>query len=170
MAAELRTVELQPKRRAYSALEYFVSPTPVPAVLQVCYESRIHAPYQKAFALGNTPRYVWANFELDMISIGETWFAEIQGRDARLIRRLRFERDNDEWFFHFESKEMLDVMAWLEEVHVVCKDSPWAWCVEWEWLGWPCPRENLRFIDKETGAALTGEELERMWAEWEASG
>jgi hypothetical protein len=64
---------------------------------------------------------------------------------------------------------MLDVLGVLEDVHLVCKDSPWAWCVEWTWLSWPCPPENLRFIDKETGDAFTGEELEVMWAEWEDS-
>jgi hypothetical protein len=104
-----------------------------------------------------------------MISIGETWFTEIEGRDARRIRRLRFERENDEWFFHYESKEMLDVLGVLEEVHLVCKGSPWAWCVEWTWLSWPCPPENSRFIDKATGDTFTGEELEVMWAEWENS-
>ncbi|KAL3493954.1 hypothetical protein BJX62DRAFT_234809 [Aspergillus germanicus] len=169
MAIGPRTVEIREVRKRI-AIDYFVSSTPVPAVLQVCHESRTHAPYRKAFALGNSPRYVWVDFEADMISIGGTHFLDLDGPDARLIRRLRFERENDEWFFHYEPKEMLDVLGVLEEVHVVCKDSPWAWCVEWEYLGWPCPTENLRFIDKETGGKITGEELERVWAEWEESG
>ncbi|KAL3442676.1 hypothetical protein BJX65DRAFT_312584 [Aspergillus insuetus] len=118
MAVEPRTVEIRPKRGVYSALEYFVSSTAVPAVLQVCYEARTHASYQMAFALGNAPRYVWVNFEVDMISIGQTRFLELQGPDALLIRRLRFEREDDEWFFHFMSKEMMGVLPDMDEVHV----------------------------------------------------
>ncbi|KAJ0426763.1 hypothetical protein BJY00DRAFT_270963 [Aspergillus carlsbadensis] len=165
MAVEPRTVEIRPNRGPYSALEYFVSSTPVPAVLHVCYEARTHASYQQAFALGSAPRYVWVNFQMDMISIGHTWFLELQGPDALLIRRLRFERENDEWFFHFESKEMMDVLRYMEEIHVVCKDGVGAWYEAWECLGFPCPRDKLRFLDKDTGEAFTGEDLERMEAE-----
>jgi hypothetical protein len=169
MAVEPRTVEIREVRKR-TAIEYFISPTPVPAVLHACYESRTHANYHKAFALGKSPRYVWFNFEVDMISIGGTHVLDLQGPDARLIRRLRFERENDEWFFHYESKEMWQLNDRMEEIHVNCKEGVLAWFDAWECLSWPCPRENLRFIDRETGEAFRGEDLERMEAEWAAAG
>ena len=50
----------------------WTSPTPIPAVLQACRESRKYAPYTKALS-DHCPegRYVWMSFELDVIILPE---------------------------------------------------------------------------------------------------
>ncbi|OPB46288.1 hypothetical protein A0O28_0064090 [Trichoderma guizhouense] len=48
-------------------LQYMATSTPCAAVVQVCRESRRHAPYRRAFTTGAEPRYIWVNFESDMI-------------------------------------------------------------------------------------------------------
>jgi hypothetical protein len=111
-------------------------------------------------------RYVWVNFEIDMISIGHSWFDTNDLAERLLIRRLTFERENDESFFHFRSHELQKLYPNVEEVHVICKDGLMAWQDAWECCPWPCPKENLRFIDKETGQIAVGEDLDRMADEW----
>jgi hypothetical protein len=57
----------------------------------------------------------------------------------------------------------------VEEIHVICEDGLMAWHDAWEYVYWPCPKENLRFIDKETGQIALGEDLDSMVDEWMAS-
>ncbi|UNI23957.1 hypothetical protein JDV02_009744 [Purpureocillium takamizusanense] len=52
-------------------LLHVLSPTPAPAVLQACHEARNLGLYERAFADGRDPRYVWVNFDVDIISLGD---------------------------------------------------------------------------------------------------
>jgi hypothetical protein len=172
LTVEPRTVEVGEKREhgSWGKVLHVTSSTPVPAVLQACHEARNQGLYQKAFNFptGVEPRYVWVNFEIDMISIGHTWFDTFEPAEQLLFRRLTFERENGESFFHFQSHELAKFSN-LEEIHVICEDGVMAWHDCWEYVYWPCPKENLKFIDKETGQIAVGQDLDRMVDEWIAS-
>ncbi|KAF7167904.1 hypothetical protein CNMCM6106_003274 [Aspergillus hiratsukae] len=172
LTVEPRTVEVRVKKQhgSWGKILHVTSSTPVPAVLQACHEARNLRLYRQAFnfSSGVEARYVWVNFEIDTISIGDTYFDTIEPAEQRLIRRLTFERENDESFFHFQSHE-LEMFSNLEEIHVICEDGLLAWHDAWEYVPWPCPKENLRFIDKEMGQMAVGEDLDRMADEWLAS-
>lgn len=43
-------------------------PTPTPGVTRACHESRKYCNYQKAFVMDGSPRYIWTNFDCDIIS------------------------------------------------------------------------------------------------------
>ncbi|OAQ86054.1 hypothetical protein VFPBJ_00094 [Purpureocillium lilacinum] len=49
---------------------HVLSPTPAPAVLHACHEARNLGLYERAFVDGEDPRYVWVNFDVDIVSIG----------------------------------------------------------------------------------------------------
>ncbi|KAH7007286.1 hypothetical protein EDB80DRAFT_456810 [Ilyonectria destructans] len=166
MTVEPRNVEVRFKDefRVEGSVYYWMSSTPGPGILQACHEARNLGLYQRAFSFGNKPRYTWVNFEMDMISLGDTDIRNIV--DERLdIRRLRFERESDEWFFHWESKG-LEGFANLIEIHVICLDTFFSWLDSWEHVEWQCPRENVRFIKKESGQMIDGYELDKMWDEF----
>ncbi|GFF29368.1 hypothetical protein IFM51744_00824 [Aspergillus udagawae] len=172
LTVEPRTVEVRVKKDdgLRGKILHVTSSTPVPAVLQVCHEARNQGLYQQAFKFpsGVEPRYVWVNFEIDMISIGDTYFDTIEPAEQQLIRRLTIQRENTDSFFRSESLE-LQMYSNLEEMHVICEDGLLAWQDAWEYVYWPCPKENLRFIDKETGQIAVGEDLDRMADEWVAT-
>ncbi|KAL3470357.1 hypothetical protein BJX99DRAFT_251271 [Aspergillus californicus] len=166
LAVEPRTIEVRIKKEYGTRGEVLgvTTSTPVPAILHACQEARNQALYQAVnFHPANAPRCIWLNFAIDMISIGDTYFDDIESSTQVLIRRLRFERRNDESFFHVDSQELRNFSN-AEQIHVICKDGPLAWQKAWECLDWPCPKQNLRFIDKETGQMATGDDLDRLKA------
>ncbi|EFY94305.1 hypothetical protein X797_011524 [Metarhizium robertsii] len=72
-------------------IEHLFSPTPVPAVLHACRESRKQSPYEKLFYLEETEScYVWVNFDLDMLDVGLGPLSFLFLNRSR-IRRLKFE-------------------------------------------------------------------------------
>ncbi|GFF87074.1 hypothetical protein IFM47457_07378 [Aspergillus lentulus] len=172
LTVEPRTVEVRFKREhgSWGKLLHVTSSTPVPAVLQACHEARNQGLYQQAFKISSAvePRYVWVNFEIDMISIGHTWFDTFEAAEKLLFRRLTFARENDESFFRVHTYELREFSN-LEEIHIICEDGLMMWQDAWEFLPWPCPKKNLRFIDKQTGQIAVGEDLDRMVDEWRAS-
>ncbi|KAL4928501.1 2EXR domain-containing protein [Aspergillus undulatus] len=171
LAVVPRTVDVRAERvnGRWGQLLYVLSTTPVPAVLQTCHEARHLGPYRQAFNSnfeGAQSRYVWINFELDMISIGETYLDdEIYSVERPLIRRLAFERDNDEFYYRWENFK-LRMYPSVEAMDVICADGLHYWWSAWRALYWPCPRENIRFIDKQSGRVAKGEDLQRIEEEW----
>ncbi|KAG9253097.1 uncharacterized protein F5Z01DRAFT_659143 [Emericellopsis atlantica] len=147
--AEPRVVELRYHRdytKKRGTREQIRCLSRAPAVLHGCRESRRiiiqRNLYQRAFVrpLG----YNWVNFAADMISIGpldSSWL----GIERTLIQRFRFESENDECFFHFQSWE-LNTMTSLKELHIICLDGVTYWIDIAEERGFP--KENVFFMAK----------------------
>ena len=72
------------------------SPTPVPAVTRACRESRDHCSYRKAFIADSSPRYIWANFDFDVIQTRSGLLSEESLLENDQIRYLRIELMNDQ--------------------------------------------------------------------------
>ncbi|OBT71453.1 hypothetical protein VF21_10605 [Pseudogymnoascus sp. 05NY08] len=119
--------------------------------------------YKQVFSeLDDGQRYVWLNLDIDMVSIGSRVSFEAFKPVAHMIKRLKFERENQtEYFYHFESRAMLSFVN-AEEIHVVCQDGFWDWHQAIEEHGWPSSAENIFFIDVDKGLMMNGIELEKM--------
>ncbi|EAQ87728.1 hypothetical protein CHGG_04347 [Chaetomium globosum CBS 148.51] len=119
-----RTVEVRVDDRG-SGLErrlHLVSPTPVPATIQACREARNLGLYERAFSeIDADGRYVWVNWDIDIISIGTSYFYHFHPC-ALLIKRLQFERDNTEdSFYHWEIND-LDVFCQCQgNIYLLCR-------------------------------------------------
>ncbi|KAF7168387.1 hypothetical protein CNMCM5623_001470 [Aspergillus felis] len=100
LTVEPRTVEVRVKKDnslwGEGEILHVTSSTPVLAVLQACHEARNLRLYQQAFNFSSAVerRHVWVNFDIDMISIGDTYFHTIEPAEQLLIRRLTFESEN----------------------------------------------------------------------------
>ncbi|KAL6806221.1 hypothetical protein J3E68DRAFT_390643 [Trichoderma sp. SZMC 28012] len=176
LTIELRTVEIRfeirfeigrvlfgKKRPATTRLGilYGSSPTPVPAALHTCHEARslLAQHYERAFTHGTEPRYVWVNFDMDIVSIRRSSFVWT-GPEAPRIRRLKFARECDEYYLHEENLE-LAMFCNVQEIYVVCADGPKAWYHAEDPLYWPCPRENVWLINTKTNNMVTVAENQR---------
>jgi len=54
------------------------SSTPVPATLQACREARNLKLYQQAFLeIDGEVRYVWVNWDMDIVSIGTSYVTQM---------------------------------------------------------------------------------------------
>ena len=145
---EPRIVELRPwrGRTNFGPVQQIRCLTRAPAILHVCKEARRSAIkrqlYQRVFALAK--RYAWVNFDVDMISIKPIDFSWIKAERER-IQRFRFEGENDESFFYFQSKELRE-FTHLRELHIVCEDGVGYWTNIAEEMGFPT--ENVWFLSK----------------------
>ncbi|KAL4798416.1 hypothetical protein BDV19DRAFT_386303 [Aspergillus venezuelensis] len=109
------------------------SSTPIipPPIVQTCHELRSFGLryYEKAFWQLTIPeahpRYVWFNFELDLINTGDTYFDHVNAEDRVRIRRLRFEREYSDTFYFMETFELRDLYS-PSEIHVLCVDGNWS--------------------------------------------
>ena len=177
MTVEPRIVEVRLRVRGKWGEKTFnklTSPTPVPAPLQTCRESRNAGLYQRCFsdmpwrggaAKDAEPRYVWLNLDIDMVSIGWSNFEAFRPV-AHLIKRLRFTRDNtDEYWASGDEPDELYHYKNVSEIHVVlCEGSEFE---EWQWAAqdytWPCGKENVLFIDYEQGQEMKLTDLENKY-------
>ncbi|CAN9298256.1 unnamed protein product [Alternaria alternata] len=106
-------------------------------------------------------RYVWLNFDIDMVDIGTSWLAYFQPI-ASNIKRLKFERENtDEYWYHSEKKKLKDFKN-VEEIHVVCADGFFNWGGVTDEHSWPCADDNIVFFDPYNGQVARGMEFERI--------
>lgn len=141
-----------------------VTSTPVPAPLQACQESRreLQKHYQRGLTElgdGSGSRYVWIDFETDIMSIGSTEFS-VYKPVALLPRRLQFEGENgDSIFFHFGMKNLM-MFRNVKEVYVVCKDGYNSWTDALREHQWPCDGENVWLIDPVVGRMLRSAEVD----------
>ncbi|KAI0542597.1 hypothetical protein GGR58DRAFT_452882 [Xylaria digitata] len=150
----------------------YASPTPAPAVLHVCRESRLIAPYQKAFFTstpvcgGTDTKYIWVNFQQDMICLADHQLERLGPYQAD-IERLRFSVPTGlhghylhSCFFR-KSHEILRDFSTLRELHIALKESLLVWASMVQGPGYAkCPRENVRFLDLHTGLLLTEPQLD----------
>ena len=102
-------------------------------------------------------RYVWVDFDIDLVSIGETHFGYITHSAHQLdIRRLRFASSMSEWLGK-RVHEDVRKFANAEEVHVVCLGPEeyggprTSWVLAYrgfvEGRSWHCARNRLLFVD-----------------------
>ncbi|KXJ87857.1 hypothetical protein Micbo1qcDRAFT_236089 [Microdochium bolleyi] len=158
----------------------WLSTTTAPAVMHACRDARAHAPYTKAFAGGEAdggvptdgPRYVWVNFDIDMIAMvrdgdGDWQRSQplelfAQASEAPLIQRLRIAFANDcEWrhteFIHYLPSKLANFCR-LRELQITLPsgdiDGPQDLMLGTVSYG-TCAAENVRFMDPETGMLLT---------------
>lgn len=144
------------------ALSHVSSPTPIPPVLHVSQESRRATEhyYTRAFENGHRPRYVWVNWDLDIISIGQERLRVILPKDRLLIQKLMLARHLQEILFSDEQKTLL-LFENTVQVFIQCIDSPMDWAHANTTLAWPCPKEHVRFIDSQTGETVSLEDNKR---------
>ncbi|OBT54151.1 hypothetical protein VE04_10302 [Pseudogymnoascus sp. 24MN13] len=159
LTVEPRTVEVRVAHWNIARNWRIFSTTPVPAPLQTCREARNMALYKQAFSdIGFKKRYVWLNYNIDLLSIGKTAFSVFK-TVAPLITRLKFERENsNEYWYRWESHETLNFVN-AKEIHVVCGDPPEIWWEATDQIAWPCALENVFFIDPRDGVIVNGIEL-----------
>ncbi|OBT67661.1 hypothetical protein VE03_03433 [Pseudogymnoascus sp. 23342-1-I1] len=141
------------------------STTPIPAPLQVCREARNLSLYKQVFSeLSTGRRYVWLNLDIDMVSIG-TVRLDAFNEVAPMIKRLKFERENQESWYHFESRKIRNFVN-VEEIHVICLDGFENWGGATYEHCWPCALENIVFFDLVDSLVMRGVELEEKYEEW----
>ncbi|PNP43503.1 hypothetical protein TGAMA5MH_04475 [Trichoderma gamsii] len=158
----------------------FASPTPPPALMHACRESRQCAPYQKSFftILPNEEeeeeeeeeeaeaRYIWVDFERDMICLEDDNVNRVSPHQAD-IRRLRVTiptGDRGDLVFEVygrSSHVLFEKFTALQELQLAMAEDFLAWGSTWPGRGYgACPRENIRYLDLHTGLLLTGPQLE----------
>ncbi|USP74060.1 hypothetical protein yc1106_01334 [Curvularia clavata] len=104
-------------------------------------------------------RYVWLNFDIDMVDIKDSEFRNYH-HIASAIKRLKFEWESSCASFCYSGLKELKPFVNVEEIHVVCTAgfSVWAWATcEYSW---PCNEEKLLFIDASNGRVARGTEFE----------
>lgn len=142
-------------------LVYATSSTPVPAALHTCREARdvISRKYERAFTGGTEPRYVWVNFDLDIISIGKSSFTWMIPEAPR-IRRLKFVREIEMDNLCEETLE-LQMFSKVEELIIVRHHDDPNWDELEEGFYWPCPIDGVWFIIVETNEKISWAENRR---------
>ncbi|KAK2012534.1 hypothetical protein LZ32DRAFT_638206 [Colletotrichum eremochloae] len=124
-------------------LFYCTSPNPVPAILQTCHESRSLGLYERSFASGLTPRYIWVDFQLDTIR-ATYWDLKLLKVEKERIRHLSIEVENTDCF----TRHCREAVAGLRVVKTIelFTQEPLperAHLIEWT-------RDMQRFSEKES--------------------
>lgn len=153
------------------------SSTVAPAQLHTCREAREHLTthhddryrYEKGFSdiftktfeeTSQEKRYVWLNFTIDMVSIGDTELREFEAV-AHQIRRLRLQRSLwEETFARFESRALCQSFKNLTEVHLICMNGINLAYQLTEEVNFPCPPENVYVVDLEEMGGTTMRSLD----------
>ncbi|UKZ83332.1 hypothetical protein TrVFT333_011140 [Trichoderma virens FT-333] len=168
LAAHPRLVHVRVVKDPYEVV-HVVTPTPSPPVMQVCHESRRHGPYRWAFTIGSEPRYIWVNFEIDMICLRnlnalmafEPHKLDIQ----RLMIFARYGCSRFDGYYDWEVDELRNFPA-LKEIHDAIDHGCLGWSALFAERYWgACPRGNIRFIDTISGIMLNGYQLSAA-ADW----
>ncbi|KAM6477838.1 hypothetical protein HDV62DRAFT_372234 [Trichoderma sp. SZMC 28011] len=156
---------------------HYASMIPQAELMHVCRESRQLAPYRKAFFTtlpGDCEaRYIWVNFDEDMISLQDEKLGGLAPHAAE-IQRLRFMvptgsyREYWEDTFHRYPDTHFKRFTALRELHFALSKG-------YGMLGYAhygtCPPDNVRYVNIHTGLMLTWAQSEMMddWA-WRKGG
>ncbi|KAK3338437.1 hypothetical protein B0H65DRAFT_561217 [Neurospora tetraspora] len=184
LTVEPRTVDVHAKRylinegdrQAYARL---VSTTPVPATLQTCRESRNLGLYQRALSEvevvpeGGERRYVWLNFDFDIIDYGRDDLYNYRWA-AQPVKRLKYRARG----FHDCDVHSFNFFENLIEAHIDCFDEEGLeeWYCTFAPFVLSCDRRNIHLIQSENNRTITAQELceeyerqrqleEQAWAE-----
>ncbi|KAK1724869.1 uncharacterized protein BDZ83DRAFT_321873 [Colletotrichum acutatum] len=124
------------RRPLESTLIYCRSPNTVPAILQTCREARNIGLYAKAFSGGLKPRYVWVDFDLDVIQ-ASFWDLKLMGSDKSLFRHVVVEVNDLESFRRHYSDALAGV-ANLDTFRILSKRGLEDWSIAMD----DVPRED----------------------------
>ena len=170
MRAELREITVARGKKTESKTEilYETTATPPPAVVQVCRESRQHAPYQRAFTAGVEPRWTWVNFDLDIFCITSVYNLEDIVSHRSQVQRLKVWTVEDwDWYesvTYGSGLRCLPKFPGLREVQVALERGDIMWADVFSPSGRNffsmCPGANVSFLDEGTGLVLTGPQLQ----------
>ncbi|KAI1120042.1 hypothetical protein F5Y10DRAFT_273458 [Nemania abortiva] len=165
-------IEDRPVWTSETELEHdtvYSSPTPPPAVLHACRESRQTAPYERSFLTSpgiSEARYIWVNFRQDMICLADADIHRLEPYGA-VIQRLRFtvlpsdpalSGGTYEYWYHY-SGEILEPFTALSELHISIPETILQWgSIAQDVSFQPPGRENVRFIDPQTGLSLNSDQ------------
>ncbi|KAK3485933.1 uncharacterized protein B0T23DRAFT_325908 [Neurospora hispaniola] len=176
LTVEPRTVDVHAKRyyletkenietapsgqQAYARL---VSTTPVPATLQTCRESRNLGLYQKGLSEvevvpeGGESRYIWLNFDIDMIDYGRDDLFNYR-RAAQPVKRLKYSSRK----FHDRDVPVFNLFENLTEAHIDCfdEDGLGEWYHTFAPYVLKCDFRNIHLIQSENNSTITAQELE----------
>lgn len=143
-----------------------VSDSVPPTLLHACRESRTAAQtrYTALFAYEPYLRHAWVDVQGDMVDIGTSTVNDWYKRGLDKVQRLKLHRKYEEWFEYNDAVEMKK-MKQLRDVHVLCLDSPASWELVGGGFEWQLMKDNIWFIDQETGEMRNAEELYRRWGE-----
>ncbi|OBT94716.1 hypothetical protein VE01_06268 [Pseudogymnoascus verrucosus] len=145
-------------RKTWNHNQGYWSPTAVPAVTRACSESREHCSYRKAFIINSSPRYIWANFDCDVIQMRSRLLADKNILERDEVRHLRIELvneqglDESEFFYHNHVHKLPDFPK-LESFNLLVSDGLWPQWTDFikETYWGACPRRNVRIVDRRTG-------------------
>ncbi|OPB42358.1 hypothetical protein A0O28_0034750 [Trichoderma guizhouense] len=164
-------IRITPKPDTRGYFDY-ASMIPQAELMHVCRESRQLAPYRKAFFTtlpGDCEaRYIWVNFDEDMISIQDEKMERLFPHAAD-IQRLRFMvptgsyREYWEDTFHRYPDTHFKMFTALRELHFALSKG-------YAMMGYAnygtCPPDNVRYINIHGGWMLTEAQAEMM-DEWQ---
>lgn len=130
------------------------SSTPIPAMVQVCRESRNLGAYRQCLSeVERIPafvpkeswgRYVWLNLDLDIVDIGTQDLLSLK-MVATSIKRLKMEPQT-----LVDGTETLGLFENLEELHIVCPNEPSLGLFAFHWMFYHgrLDQRNVILIDK----------------------
>lgn len=144
-------------RKTWRRKQGYWSPTPAPAVTRACWESRQHCNYQKAFIIDSSPRYIWANFDRDVIKMRSGLLSEGKLPECDEVRRLWIELlseqgwDESQGFCDYGIYKLEDFPK-LERFNLLVDNGLGQWTNFIDRTNWgACPRGNVRIVDGNTG-------------------
>ncbi|KAK3324789.1 hypothetical protein B0T19DRAFT_402987 [Cercophora scortea] len=134
-ASNPRVVEVRERGRLKSRA-FWASPTPVPAVLHTCRESRslLLSPtnggrtrFTKAFTYGMQPRHTWVNFAADTIHTDDFTVRNLVA-ERPLIRWLTVDSADSEHFYHIHMAGLImSDMPALERLVILTHENVYDW-------------------------------------------
>ncbi|KAF2128625.1 hypothetical protein P153DRAFT_376731 [Dothidotthia symphoricarpi CBS 119687] len=145
-------------RKTWHRNQGYWSPTPVPAVTRACRESREHCSYRKAFIIDSSPRYIWANFDCDVVQMRSGLLSEESFPERDEVSHLRIELVNEQGLDETESFydnhiHNIHDFPKLRSFDLLVGNglSPqWTDFIKETYWG-ACPMENVRIVDGKTG-------------------
>lgn len=158
------------RRRGQDVL-YETTSTPPPSLMHACRESRLHAPYRRAFTAGTRPRWTWVNFDLDVFCVSSLYAIDDIGPQHRPdVRRLRISTDDHRGWYDSATihggLRILDEFPNLGHLQIVLDPGDLMWAdVFSEWGLGRCPADIISFVDEGSGLVLTGPQL-RLVSDW----
>lgn len=167
----------------FSNYQCIVSPTPPPAVMHTCRESRQGAPYTRAFVCMEgpvTPRYIWVNFAVDTLCVQardyhyqspRPGYLGIPSEHEHQIERLEVNltwtaaaETFRDWFRDTPRRFPLLKEMQVQRPAVVDEEDDPSDILTWT-AGMisdftSCPEENIRFVDARSGLVWASPELQ----------